>query len=183
MIISAGVELRSVRLEDAGGLAEVLGRNRGCMAPFEPWRPDSYYTEAGQKERIEVQLAEQAAGLLEPFVLVDTAGGAPVGAINLGRITRGPFCSGGIGYWVDEARRGQGLATYAADAVCRIARDRLGLHRVEAGTLLDNVASQRVLIKAGFTEFGVAPAYLHINGAWRDHKLFQRLLHDDPPPR
>ncbi|MCB5182344.1 GNAT family N-acetyltransferase [Streptomyces antimicrobicus] len=183
MIISEGVELRGVRLEDAGGLAEVLRRNRANMGAVEPERPESFYTEAGQRERIEAQLAEQEAGQLAPFVLVDTASGEPVGAINLGRITRGPFCSGGVGYWVDAARRGQGLATYAVDAVCRIARDELGLHRVEAGTLLDNVASQRVLTKAGFVEFGVAPNYLHINGAWRDHRLFQRLLHDDPPIR
>lgn len=65
--------------------------------------------------------------------------------------------------------------------MCRVARDEIGLHRVEAGTLLDNAASQRVLAKAGFTPYGIAPRYLHVNGAWRDHRLFQRLLHDAPP--
>lgn len=52
---------------------------------------------------------------------------------------------------------------------------------MEAGTLVDNLASQRVLTKAGFERFGLAPRYLHIDGAWRDHRLFQRLLHDQPP--
>ena len=51
----------------------------------------------------------------------------------------------------------------------------LGLHRVEAGTLVDNGASQRVLEKNGFERIGVAPSYLRIAGAWRDHILFQRL--------
>ncbi|MBW5482729.1 GNAT family N-acetyltransferase [Streptomyces bambusae] len=180
-MISEGVEMRGVGLGDAAGLAEVLGRNRDHMRPFEPYRPESFYTEQGQRERIEQQLAARDAGALVPFLLVDTTTGTPVGAINLGRIEQGPFRSGGIGYWVDEARRGKGLAAAAADAVCRHARDVVGLHRVEAGTLLDNLASQRVLEKAGFEPFGVAPKYLHINGAWRDHRLFQRLLHDDPP--
>ena len=53
-----------------------------------------------------------------------------------------------------------------------------GLHRLEAGTLVDNVASQRVLRRNGFEQFGLAPRYLHINGEWRDHVLFQRLNED-----
>ncbi|MFE3287995.1 alanine acetyltransferase, partial [Streptomyces sp. NPDC059233] len=28
--------------------------------------------------------------------------------------------------------------------------------------------------------YGLAPGYLNINGVWRDHRLFQRLLHDEP---
>ncbi|MFD8983250.1 GNAT family N-acetyltransferase [Streptomyces sp. NPDC059564] len=179
MIID-GVEMRGVTLDDAAGLADVVARNRAYMKPYEPWRPEEFYTEAGQRERIEGLLAERDAGRARPYVLV--AGGVPVGSINLGSIVLGPLRSGGVGYWIDRDRHGKGLATAAVEEVCRIARDEVGLHRVEAGTLVDNVASQRVLAKTGFTEFGLAPRYLHINGAWRDHRLFQRLLHDDPPP-
>ncbi|WUC68760.1 GNAT family N-acetyltransferase [Streptomyces sp. NBC_00667] len=172
--------MRGVTVDDAAGLADTLARNRAFMAPFEPQRPERFYTEAGQRERIEALLADRDGGRLVPFVLVE--GDTPVGAINLGRIERGPFRSGGVGYWVDQDRAGQGLATAALEEVCRIARDEVGLHRVEAGTLVDNLASQRVLAKAGFEQFGLAPRYLHINGAWRDHRMFQRLLHDNPPP-
>lgn len=59
--------------------------------------------------------------------------------------------------------------------VGRAAREEFGLHRLEAGTLVDNKASQRVLTKCGFAEIGLAPGFLHIDGAWRDHVLFQRL--------
>ena len=44
----------------------------------------------------------------------------------------------------------------------RVAFVELGLHRIEAGTLLDNVASQRVLERNGFVRFGVALGYLNI---------------------
>jgi ribosomal-protein-alanine N-acetyltransferase len=57
----------------------------------------------------------------------------------------------------------------------RVAFEELGLHRIEAGTLLHNVRSQRVLERNGFVRFGVAPAYLKIAGAWQDHVLFQVL--------
>ncbi|MFJ8166350.1 GNAT family N-acetyltransferase [Streptomyces sp. NPDC096136] len=181
MIIN-GVEMRSPAVDDAAALTEVLIRNRAYMAPYDPWRPEEYYTEAAQRARIEGMLAEQEAGRLAAYLLVEPAGGAVIGAINLGNIVRGPLLSGGVGYWIDQDRQGRGLITAAVEQVCRTARDELGLHRVEAQTLVDNTASMRVLAKAGFTECGLAPRYLHINGAWRDHRLFQRVLHDDPPP-
>jgi len=53
---------------------------------------------------------------------------------------------------------------------------------VEAGTLPHNLASQGVLLSAGFEQIGTAPRYLFIAGRWQDHHLYQRLLHDDPPP-
>ncbi len=51
----------------------------------------------------------------------------------------------------------------------------LGLHRLEAGTLLHNTPSQRVLARNGFRPFAVAESYLKIAGRWQDHVLFQRL--------
>ncbi|KIF03161.1 alanine acetyltransferase [Streptomyces sp. RSD-27] len=181
MIIN-GVEMRGLAVEDAAGLADALARNREYMAPYEPRRPEAFYTEAGQRARIEGMLDERDGGRLVPYVFTETATGAVIGAMNLGNITRGPLCSGGVGYWVDRPWHGKGLATAGLEEVVRTARDELGLHRIEAGTLVDNTASMRVLAKVGFVEFGLAPRYLHINGAWRDHRLFQRLLHDDPPP-
>jgi ribosomal-protein-alanine N-acetyltransferase len=59
--------------------------------------------------------------------------------------------------------------------IVRIAFEELGLHRLEAGTLLHNTASQRVLERNGFTRFGLAPKYLSIAGRWQDHVLFQRI--------
>ncbi|WP_329384945.1 GNAT family N-acetyltransferase [Streptomyces sp. NBC_01351] len=181
MIID-GVEMRGLELGDAAALAEAFARNRAYMAAYEPVRPEAYFTEAGQLARIESMLDDRDGGRLLPWVLVEAgAGGAVVGAINLGSIELGPLCSGGVGYWVDTAWHRKGLASAALEEVLRVAREEVGLHRVAAGTLTDNVASQAVLRKAGFEQYGLAPRYLHINGAWRDHRLFQRLLHDDPP--
>jgi ribosomal-protein-alanine N-acetyltransferase len=67
------------------------------------------------------------------------------------------------------------VATAAVGAAVRHAFEQLGLHRAEAGTLVHNVASQRVLERNGFTRFGMAPRYLRIAGKWQDHVLFQRL--------
>ena len=80
-----------------------------------------------------------------------------------------------MGYWVGAGDNGRGLATAAVRDVVRVAFEDLGLHRVQAETLLHNARSQRVLERAGFVRFGVAPAYLRIAGRWQDHAVYQVL--------
>ncbi|GGY28729.1 GNAT family N-acetyltransferase [Streptomyces omiyaensis] len=166
------VGIREARASDAEALAEALARNRAHMRRTEPYRAERYYTAEAQAERL-------ADGGRRWFA-VD--GERIVGAAILSGIVLGPFRSASLGYWVDGETVGRGVASLLVAEVLRASRDELGLHRIEACTLLDNHASQRVLAKAGFERIGTAPRYLHIAGAWRDHHLFQRILHDDPPP-
>ncbi len=80
-----------------------------------------------------------------------------------------------VSYWVAEASAGRGLASAALAEVVPIAFGELDQHRLEAGTLVDNVRPQRVLEKNGFERFGLARRYLQIGGEWRDHVLFERI--------
>jgi ribosomal-protein-alanine N-acetyltransferase len=48
------------------------------------------------------------------------------------------------------------VATATADELCQLAATRYGLRTMKAATSLDNVASQRVLAKAGFSPVGPA---------------------------
>ncbi|MCX5412203.1 GNAT family N-acetyltransferase [Streptomyces sp. NBC_00059] len=180
--LSDGVRLRPVTLDDAGSFAEALTRSRAYMRPWEPVRPEVFYTPDGQVQRLTGLLADRDAGRAMPWALADDEDRV-VGAMTLASIERGPFRNARLGYWIDVGHAGRGLATAAVVRVCELARDGLGLHRVEAGTVLDNAASQRVLAKAGFELYGTAPRYLHINGAWQDHRMFQRILHDGLPQR
>ncbi|OIK02194.1 GNAT family N-acetyltransferase [Streptomyces monashensis] len=175
-VLPDGVVLRIVSVDDAEALHAAYVANREYLAPWEPHRPDSFFTVAGQAERTAERLREFAEHRLVPWVL--ESDGSIVGAVTLTSLVFGPFRSASLGYWVAAGRQNRGLAGAAVASVCRTARDIIGLHRVEAGTLLDNGPSQRVLEKNGFEPIGMAPRYLHINGEWRDHRLFQRILHD-----
>ncbi|WP_137989058.1 GNAT family N-acetyltransferase [Streptomyces vilmorinianum] len=166
------IHTRPAEPTDAPALAAALLRNRDHMRPWEPHRTEAYYTAEGQAARL-------ADGGKRWFA-VD--GEEIVASATLSGIALGPFRSASLGYWVDARYTGRGLATRLVEEVCRAARDEHGLHRIEAGTVLANHASQRVLAKSGFEKIGTAPRYLHIDGAWRDHHLFQRILHDNPPP-
>lgn len=168
--------MRLLRPSDAAALAAAYTRNREYLSCWEPKRPEEYYTEAWQAADIPRRLVETEAGGGYPLALF--AGHTLVGRFNLAGIVRGPFQSAGLGYWVDSKYAGRGLASAAVQAIVETAREKLGLHRIEASTLQHNVGSQRVLLKAGFRKIGMAPRYLKIAREWQDHNLYQVLLHD-----
>ncbi len=170
------VGIRVVSADDAEALAAVLSRNRAFLAPWDPVRADTYFTVDGQRTLLAQTLRRYEQGLDWPAVV--TVDGVPVGRVNLNNVVRGAFCSADLGYWVDQAPNGRGVATAAVAAVVATAFTDLGLHRVQAGTLLHNRGSQRVLERNGFTPIGIARRYLHIAGRWQDHLLFQRLADD-----
>lgn len=173
--LTPSVRVRVLEANDAAELARAYLENRGHLAPWEPVRPDSFLTEEGQSEAVTQLLEETAHGALMPLVLVDC--GRVVGRVTLSSIVRGPFQNAHLGYWIARSHTGAGIMTIAVGAAVETARDELGLHRIEAGTLLHNIASQRVLLRNGFVPYGIAPQYLRIAGQWQDHRLFQRILH------
>lgn len=178
-MLPEGYQIRPLEIEDAAELAAAYRRNRDHLAATEPARAESFYTEEGQREAIGRTLADRERGATFAWVLVTDAGRI-VGRLMLSNIVRGPLQSGNVGYWVDHEHLGRGLGTALAEHAAAEGL-RLGLHRLEAGTLLDNHASQGVLRASGFTRYGVVERFLFIRGEWRDHILFQRILHDDPP--
>ena len=157
--------IRPLSLADAPDLLALRLANREFLAPFDPVRAEEFFTLEAQTE-----IARNADGLT--FAILDA--GELAGTISLSNVVYGAFRSANLGYWVDAKRNGRGLATRAVAAVVEHAFGPLSLHRLQAGTLVGNVASQRVLEKNRFELIGLARNYLHIGGAWRDHLLFQR---------
>ena len=175
--IPDGYTIRGLRADDAAAMAAAYVRNQAHLARWDPRRDESFFTVEGQAAVVTQQLDAQEAGLVVPWVIA--RGEEVVGRVNLNNVVRGVLRSASVGYWVDADHLRRGLATAAVAHACHQAL-RVGLHRVEAGTLLHNDASQRVLERCGFSEYGLAPRYLFIDGAWQDHRLYQRILHDDP---
>jgi [ribosomal protein S5]-alanine N-acetyltransferase len=168
------VSTRLIDMEDAAPLASLVTENREFLAAFEPARDDSYFTVEGQRADLAGALGAYDRGLGLPHVITDDEG-AIIGRITLSGITRGALQSCSVGYWVAEAAGGQGVATAAVRRMTVLAFDELGLHRVQAETLLDNHRSRRVLERNGFVQIGLAPQYLKIAGRWQDFHLHQLI--------
>ncbi|WP_019630260.1 GNAT family N-acetyltransferase [Actinomadura atramentaria] len=169
----ARVRLRPVAECDAPALAALCRANREHLRPWEPERGERYFTVAGQLDNVRDLLDAYACGEMWPgVILVD---GVLAGRITLNNILRGALQSCFAGYWVGRAHVRRGVATEALRQALDIAFTELRLHRVEAFTRIDNVASQRVLERNGFTPVGIARRHIHVAGRWHDERLYERL--------
>lgn len=113
---------------------------------------------------------EGRAGRALPFAI--EYDGALVGQLTVAPIAYGAMCAGSIGYWVARAVAGRGIAPTAVALAVDHCWTEAALHRVEVAIRPENGPSLRVVAKLGFREEGIRPRYLHIRGAWRDHRVF-----------
>jgi ribosomal-protein-alanine N-acetyltransferase len=156
-------------------------RNDAHFRPWDPPRPRGLLTVDYWLQQLARSQAEFEAGTAVRLVALRKA--APsmmVGRINLTQIARGPFQSAMLGYAIDAAHEGQGLMREALFAVIGYAFGELRLHRLEANVRPENLRSLRSLAALGFERTGLARRYLFIDGAWRDHVQYQRIIESAP---
>jgi ribosomal-protein-alanine N-acetyltransferase len=141
--------------------------NRSYFAAFISDRGDEFFDQfTGQHTAM---LAEQEAGAGAYYVLV-TEDGTVLGRFNLYDIKDG---TAELGYRVAQHVAGRGLATATVRELCQLAAVRHGLHTLRAATSRENIASQKVLAKAGFVPAGPAdPAHIGgKQGTWYQRDL------------
>jgi RimJ/RimL family protein N-acetyltransferase len=109
-------------------------------------------------------------GLLAPYVIEDTEEGRILGGANL-RLFDPMRDTVELGYWLFVDARGRGVATRAVRALVEDSHAR-GVVRVEAHVRLGNIASERVLERAGFEREGVKRKLLRHGGVRVDATMF-----------
>ena len=124
--------------------------NRAYFAASITDRGDEFFEHF--TERHDALLAEQEAGAAAFHVLVDDDGSV-LGRFNLLFDGDG---SAKLGYRVAQHAAGRGLATATVAELGRLAAARYGLRRIRAATSHQNIASRRVLTKAGYLPVGPA---------------------------
>jgi len=171
------VELRPIRKRDADGWRRLRGDHVDWLGPWEATLPpETQGPFLTHRAMIGVMLSHARAGRTMPFAV--TWNDELVGILTVGGITWGSSRSANIGYWIARTHAGRGIIPTAVALVCDHLFTVAGLHRIEIAIRPENERSLRVVEKLGFTEVGLARGYLHIAGAWRDHRVFQ-LVADD----
>lgn len=99
-------------------------------------------------------------------------GGFAVGAIGVKPGDDVNRLSAEIGYWLGEEFWNRGIATDAVKAVSQYAFETLGMVRVHAAVFEWNVASMRVLEKAGFVKEGVLA-----KSAIKDRQIIDQVVY------
>jgi RimJ/RimL family protein N-acetyltransferase len=80
-----------------------------------------------------------------------------------------------FGYWVAKAERGRGVASRALTLLLRWVVENTGAKRLQLHADVENIASQRVAEKAGFTREGVQRGWLEVRGERRDMVSYSLL--------
>lgn len=143
-------ELQRLRADHAPAVLSFELANRAYFATFISDRGDEFFDHF--TERYNALLAEQEAGACVFHVLVGEDG-TVLGRFNLFDLEDGTAV---LGYRVAQQVAGRGVATATVLELCRIAAAQHGLRTLRAATTHDNVASQKVLAKAGFVPVGPA---------------------------
>ena len=165
------VVLRPLRASDFEQWREVRRRCHDWLTRWEPrpagGQPDAVEDGKAFAARCGSRDRERQLGTGYGFgIFVD---GELAGEINLSGVQRGPFQNAYVGYWIDQAKAGQGYVPEAFVVAARFAFESLGLHRLQVAIIPRNRASRRVAEKLALRDEGVAVRYLAINGRWEDH--------------
>lgn len=171
-LVGARVLLRPLRAEDWERWRDVRERSRVWLEAWEP-RPEpgaadpvsdreAFRSRCGAWDRQRHFDAAYGFGLF----LLD---GRFAGEVSLGSVTRGPFQSAFVGYWIDEALAGNGYVPEGVVLLLRYAFEVLNLHRLEAAIVPRNSPSRRVVEKLGLRDEGTSQRFLQIQGVYEDH--------------
>ncbi|MCP3163237.1 GNAT family N-acetyltransferase [Myxococcus qinghaiensis] len=159
--------------------------NRDHLGPVSPTRPAHFYTLTYWRTRLAQDLEDARFDMSLRLVVLpreEPLSSAPViGNISLTNIVRGPLQAVTLGYGLDHRHEGRGLMTEALRAVCAHAFTTMGLHRIQANHLPENLRSAAVLRRLGFTVEGYARDFLRIDGRWRDHILTALVAPEGSP--
>lgn len=165
--------LRNLTPEHTEEMLDYYIRNEEHLRQYEPTRDSSFYTYEGQKEILTESFRQFIDGTaIDLGIFKDDK---LIGKIKLSNIVYGILRSAFVGYSIDKEYQGHGYMKEVLSEVCSYAFEEMGLHRLEASTLLGNSRSQSVLNACGFNELGINKKYLYINGEWRDHKIFYKV--------
>jgi ribosomal-protein-alanine N-acetyltransferase len=165
--------VRTLRAGDAAALLAYQERNAEHLRRWQPTPPKEFYTLA-YWERFVAQSGGGTESTRQRFAAFAPDSPDVVAIVNLQSIERGPGQVAVLGYSLDGAAQGKGLAREAVGAVVDYAFATLGLHRIEANYQPNNDRSGKLLRSLGFVVEGYARDFLFIDGGWRDHILTSR---------
>jgi ribosomal-protein-alanine N-acetyltransferase len=169
-IVGERVFLRPPLMRDSEELIALnrasTGFHRGLVSP--PTQPEQFASFLKRSHQADCAC----------FLVCRVEDGAIVGSINLSQIFLGGFRNAYLGYYVGAKYSGEGYLTEAINLMLEYAFKNLKLHRLEANIQPGNLASIKLVERAGFIREGFSRRYLKISGHWRDHERWAIIAED-----
>ena len=178
--LTAGdVTVRPLSYGDAAAWRDARRRNVAWLRPWDATVPPGAAARPASFRALVRRLHRQArADATYPFAIeVD---GRFAGQVTVNNIVRGSAQFASVGYWLDQQYAGRGVMPRAVALVIDHCFATAGLHRIEVAIRPENSNSLRVVEKLGLREVGYAPKFLHIDGDWRDHRIYAVTAEECP---
>lgn len=137
-------------LEHAEEIFEAMDQNRHHLSQYLDWI-EGMETVEDETNFLQLTLEKQARGEAALFLIYK--GAQFIGMIDLHQFNKeGHFA--GVGYWLIESHTGNNIMTDVLNKVCDIAFNQLKLNKLKLKAEVDNIASNKVALKAGFQLVG-----------------------------
>lgn len=165
--------LKILSAKDSLAVLDFYNRNKDFLEPFEPDRASLFYTDSYHQAQLTYESYLINESRIIRYYLYDKS--RPqyiIGTVALQQITKGSFLNGTISYKMDQNYLRLGLATEAVSFLVWFAFQKLGLHRIEAYILPNNLPSIGLVQKIGFHYEGIARSSVTLGGQWYDQVRF-----------
>ena len=166
-------KIRKWKLEDAKDLAAALSKTK-ILDNSRDGLPYHYTEQDGIEYISEMLFADKN----ESFAFAITVDKKVIGSIGAFRQKNIHRQTAELGYYIAEDYWGKGIMTEAVKQICRFVFDHSDIIRIYAEPFAYNVASCRVLEKAGFQYEGTLRNNAVKNGKIVDMKMFALLKRD-----
>lgn len=150
--------------------------NQSFFEPFEPKRPQNFYTTGFQHTNLQCEYdAFLRLSYFRYWIFLKEDSDAPIGSVCFSNILRGAFQKCMVGYKLSEHYCHQGYMQEALSTLIPVLMKELKLHRLEAYVQPDNISSIRLLSRLNFKEEGCLQKCAEIQGIWTDHLLYSYI--------
>ena len=175
IVLSERLILRLPVISDYEKWVVLRKKSEDFLNKWEPAKDTNYYSKNLFSKRVKWAKKKFDSKIVLHFFIFLRSNNQLVGGITLDNIRHGPFQSATLGYWLGEEFSKKGIMTEGLNSMIIYANKSIGVSRIEAATLPNNIASRRLLEKCKFKYEGVGQYYLQIKGKWQHHILYANI--------
>lgn len=172
--VDHSIKLELVSSKHAQPIFDLANGNREHLRQWLPWI-DSMHGVGFIRDFIRVSEQRHAAGTDYAFVILSDV--MVVGRIGLYKVDSYNQV-GELGYWIGKEHEGNGIIASSCRRLLQYGFEVLKLNRIEIRCGVENVRSQRVPERLGFTKEGRLRQVENIRGHFIDHYLYSLLLEE-----
>ena len=178
-IESSRIIIRHPKRRDWRAWVNLRKESHKFLQKWEPYWDIKQCNKSGYMRQLKTQRTKAAYDQAYSFLCFKKDSKVLLGGLNISNIQRGVIQTCNIGYWLGEKNIGNGYMEESIKAIIPYIYEQLKIHRIQAFTLENNIASRKLIEKVNFKKEGVLREAMKINNEWRDHVIYSLLLDDN----